>query len=186
MNKKPSDPLFQEHEALIRAVVAHMAKKIHYTLIEPDEMMSIAYMALVKLLRDKPDRVMNKSFKAQAMRWAISNEVRFRKRGECPRHTFYNHDEYAEDDGYGLSSIPSNELPHDEFQVLLERHQALERAIDNLPERAKIILLERINNNTPNQVLGDRFGMHPSRISRTNKKTVSLLQSKLAQNGYNQ
>ena len=168
-------------------LVSHVAKKYHAGRHEPDDLVSIGTIGLIKAV-DSFDPLLGTRFSTYAAR-CIENEILMQFRWDQKTRNDISMNEPLETDAEGgpltVTDVLCDDVDIAQMTEQQEQRQALLRAVKKLPARESMVLRLRygLDGRAPltQQQVAAGMGISRSYISRIEKKGVTKLKSMLGE-----
>lgn len=201
---------------IVEMVVRKEYKSIPSYLAEYSELINVGLLSVNKLLNEvaKSSKTYNSSYIAQAVKWAIKDELRVKynwygvKQGrqkeleeELPNAEINSsgEEEFTKEeaterifesilylDDMTRETASQEELTQDELARLevLELKAAIKRAIDKLPPKHKHVMELRFYEGKKGNDVAEELGVTPSRVSHMIQDAIEKVRGFLAKEGY--
>ena len=211
-----SEKILKQYLPIVEMVVKKEYKSIPSHLAEYGELINVGLISVHKLLQEvvKSKRTYNSSYIAQAVKWAIKDELRIRygwygvkhsqqksTDEESPKEITYEGDsgsitevEATEKvfetilylDDLAVESATAEQMTTDELArlELKELQLAVKRAISQLPEKHKQVMELRFYKGKRGNDVAAELGVTPSRISHMIQDAIEKVRQNLTAEGF--
>lgn len=201
---------------IVEMVVRKEYKSIPSHLAEYSELINVGLLAINKLLNDvaKNSKTYNSSYIAQAVKWAIKDELRTKYNWYGVRHTKSKDEddgrprEFASDkdmmemgeeeatervfesilylEDFSGEATPTEQITVDELArlELAELKSAVKRAIEKLPEKHKRVMEMRFYEGKRGNDVALELGVTPSRVSHMIQDAIDKVRQSLLAEGF--
>lgn len=209
------DSVLKRFMPVIEMVVRKEYKSIPSYLAEYGELVNVGLLTVNKLLKDVKEskKIYNSSYIAQAVKWAIKDELRTKynwygiKQTQQKEESKLAQDEmFSEGVVYDISEQeatekvfetilyledmpvekPIEEMDTDELArlELKELKQAIKRAVEKLPEKHRMVMELRFYQGKRGNDVAEELGVTPSRISHMIQDAIEKIRQSLAAEGF--